>query len=101
MNIIKDLYYGKITPVEKSFDPKSEYAALMNIFVENEEKITAYLESQPNAGELQGIYNKLMDAYSEAQSIAELNHFIEGFQLGARLMLDAVISPRLEVISDI
>lgn len=49
MNIIEELYFGNINPYTKFFNPKSEYAKLMGIIADNEEKLIEYLNALPKA----------------------------------------------------
>ena len=42
-----------------------------------------------------------MNAQGEIQRFSELDRFVEGFQLGARLLLDTFLVPQESVIRDI
>lgn len=42
-----------------------------------------------------------MKAQGEIQLMGELDRFIDGFQLGARLMLDAFLLPQQSAVRDI
>ncbi len=44
MNIIEELYYGNINPIEKEFKRDSSYAKFMKIFSENEHKLYSFFE---------------------------------------------------------
>ncbi len=43
----------------------------------------------------------MITAQSEVSSFAELERFIEGFKLGAKIMLDTFVIPENSVIRDI
>jgi len=101
MNILEDLYFGNIHPSDACFDPHSEYAVLMKLAVENEEKLTAFLKDLKDAEEQQHLFSQLMNAQSEVSAFTERNSFIEGFQLGARFMLDTFLLPQKSVVRDI
>ena len=52
MNIIEELYYGNINPIEKEFKRDSSYAKFMKIFSENEHKLFAFFEEHKEEKEL-------------------------------------------------
>ena len=101
MNIIEELYYGNVRPGEKCVDHHSNYAHFQSTISENEEKLSAYLKSQPESKEEQHLFSQLMNAQSEILSFSEISRFLEGFQLGARFMLDAAVIPQDSVVRDI
>lgn len=101
MNILEEFYYGNIIPNDKCFDRKSEYAKFIEIISDNEKKLTAFLGGLPRAEEEQHLFSQLMNAQREVSTFSELNRFIEGFQLGARFILDTFILPQESVIRDI
>ena len=51
MNIIEELYYGNISPVEKCFDKNSEYAKFLKIITDNEREQNNYFDSMPDKKE--------------------------------------------------
>ncbi len=72
----------------------------MKIISDNEEKLRAYFEYSPSKT-APHLFQQLMNAHSEILQFSEMNRFIEGFQPGARFMLDALIYPQQSVIRDI
>ena len=101
MNILEELYYGNVRPDEKCFDRNSEYASFMKIISDNEEKLLAFLNSQTEAKAEQHLFSQLMNAQGEVLRFSEMNRFIEGFQLGAKFILDSLVLPQQSVIRDI
>ena len=101
MNIIEELDYGNVTPNAKCFDCHSNYAQFIKTISENEEKLTAYLENQAEAKKEQHLFSQLMNAQGEVLEFSETSRFLEGFRLGAKFMLDAVVIPQDSVIRDI
>lgn len=95
-SILEDLFYGNIDPNANQFDCKSEYGKFVKIVLDNEEKLTAYL-----GGEEQHLFSQLINAQSEILRFSELERFIEGFQLGAKFMLDVFLIQENSVIRDI
>jgi len=100
-NILEDLYHGNINPSEKCFDRDSEYAKFVKIVSDNEEKLAAFLDGISAAKEEQHLFSQLINAHLEVLGFSELDRFIEGFQLGARFMMDTFIVPGKSVIRDI
>lgn len=94
MNIIEELYFGNINPNEKCFESNSKYAVLIKTISENEEKLTTYLSSLSESKEEHLLFSQLLNANSEVLRISELDKFIEGFQLGARFILDTFLLPQ-------
>ena len=101
MNILEDLYYGNINLNEKQFNRKSEYAKYVKIVTDNEEKLTAFLNALPNAEEEQHLFSQMINAQIEISDFSEYERFIEGFRLGAGIMLETFIFPQQSVIRDI
>ena len=99
-NVLEDLYYGNIQPSAKCFDTHSQYAKLIKIISDNEEKLTSFL-SEPSTAQEQRLLAQLINAQNEVLAFSEISRFIEGFQLGARFMLDTFILPRESVVRDI
>jgi hypothetical protein len=101
MTMLEDLFYGNINPNEKCFDKKSEYAKFVKIITDNEEKLTAFLDRLPNAEEERHMFSQMINAQSELGQFSEFERFIEGFGLGASIMLETFILPQQSVIRDI
>lgn len=101
MNVLEELYYGNLNPSVKSYERGSEYAKLVERISGNEEKLTAFLNTRPEAGEEASLFFQLMNAQVELLAFSEESRFIEGFQLGARFLLDSLVLPRQSVLRDI
>ena len=82
-NLINELYYGNIRPVEQMGGLTPEAAAIMKRVHENEDKLEAYLNEQEK---------ELLDAIQndrlEVTCIIEEKRFHEAFCLGARLLME-------------
>ena len=85
MYILKDLWYGNISPFEKTFRPDSEYARLLNRFVEQSEAITAGLSDEDKRR-----FEACQDTHDALSEISQTESFIEGFRLGAKTVLDVL-----------
>ena len=101
MNILEDLYYGNINPNEKQFNRKSEYAKFAKIITDNEEKLTAFLNALPNANDEQHLFSQMINAQMEISDFSEFERFMEGFRLGASIMLETFILPQQSILRDI
>ncbi len=101
LNLIEELYFGNICPNEESFDKRSRYASFVETIAVNEKKLSAYFTAHTGAEEEQHLFTQLMNAQGEILRFSELDRFIEGFQLGARLMLDTFLLPQQSAIRDI
>lgn len=85
-SIIKELYYGNITPSERSYCKTGEYAHILQLVTRNEEKLTETLsEAQKET------FEKFKDGTSELSSMTEVTAFTLGFKLGLRLTAEAFI----------
>ena len=96
-SIIEELFYGNITPLERSFRRTGEYAHILQLVTRNEEELTETLtEAQKET------FEKFKDGTSELNGITEVTAFTLGFKLGLRLTAEAFISgdSEQELISD-
>lgn len=85
MNTLEDLYYGNLFPHEKCAKLDYEVKELLKLLNRNEEKLTSTLT------ELQKeIFEKYKDCNYEISEISERESFIKGFQLGARIIIEAI-----------
>ena len=85
-SIIEELYYGNITPAVGSFRRTGEYAHILQLVTQNEEKLTETLtEAQKET------FEKFKDSTSEISSMTEVTVFTLGFKLGLRLTAEAFI----------
>lgn len=83
-SIIEELYYGNITPSERSYCKTGEYAHILHLVTRNEEKLTEMLsEAQKET------FEKFKDGTSELGSMTEVTAFTIGFKLGLRLTAEA------------
>ena len=90
-SIIEELYYGNITPLERSYRKAGEYAHILQLITRNEEKLTeALTEAQKET------FEKFKDGTSEISSMTEVTAFTLGFKLGLRLIAEAFIGENSE-----
>ena len=100
-NILEELYHGNIDPNTKCYDNDSPYGKCMEIISDHEEKLNDFFKENAVFKEQENLLLQLIDAQSELSAIGEAERFVEGFQLGARFMLDTFLIPRRSVLRDI
>jgi len=87
--ILKDLYYGNISPSEKSFDRNSEYAKELKTVSETEEKLLSQLNDTEK---------ELLEAFSNAHGnmsrIAIADGFADGFCLAMRIAVEVLATTK-------
>ena len=85
MHILEELYVGCIRPGERTFKQNSQYSRAIDKLTESVEKLDAALSKEQKS---------LLDEYRNAQQdlmvITDCETFIRGFQIGAKIMLDAL-----------
>lgn len=85
MDILEDLYYGNLFPHEKCAKLNYEVKELLKLLNRNEEKLTVTLtESQKET------FEKYKDCNREISEICDREAFLNGFRLGARIIIESV-----------
>lgn len=100
MNILEDLFYGRINLNEQCFAQKSGYARHANALADSEEKLMAHLNTLPGAEAGHAMLAELVSAQWELSRFMELDRFMEGYRLGAGTMLDTFVLPQKSVVRD-
>ncbi len=85
IDILSELYYGNITPNEKSFRRNSEYANAAATLADTEEKLNALLKEEEKA-----LLEKLISAQITVTSITAEEYFKDGFKTGFKIVLAAL-----------
>ena len=80
---IDELFYGNITPNERTFARDSEYGRAFEQLTEAEEILRHVLNKEDREA-----LDRLTDAQQTMNAIATREYFADGFRLGAKLMLD-------------
>lgn len=89
MSILYDLYDRNICPAEKFAKRDGEYQRLMADMVDNIDKFMSTLDENG-----QRLWNEIRDAELQMESIADKESFIDGFCLGAQIMLEIISNDR-------
>lgn len=85
-SIIAELFYGNITPSERSYCKTGEYAHILQLVTRNEEKLAETLTDAQKE-----TFEKFKDGTSEISSMTEITAFTLGFKLGLRLTAEALV----------
>lgn len=88
MDIIEELYYGNITPDEKSYNDKDEYKQVSKDFIIATDNLLAKLDKDQRE-----LYNEVMNKQVALSSFIEKEKYIDGFKTGANLMLSVLKKP--------
>ena len=85
MDILENLYYGNLFPHEKCAKLDDEMKELNGLLNRNEEKLPATLSDEQKE-----TFEKYKDCNREISEICERNAFLNGFRLGARIIIEVV-----------
>ena len=85
MNTLEDLYYGNLFPQEKCARLDDEVKELLKLLNRNEEKLISTLSDEQKE-----TFEKYKDCNREISEICEREAFLNGFRLGARIIIESV-----------
>ena len=86
-NFIKELYYGNIDPQARGFKNGSYLKKQMTILSESEAMLTDRL-----TGDEKKAFLSFVNAFDVILGESELDSFIVGFRLGAKLVFDTFVN---------
>lgn len=89
MDILKKLYSGKINIVEKAIKKESEYDKLSNLASDVEDKLVETISKQEKQ-----LYENILELRFKQEDILLEEVFIEGFRIGAQIMLEVFSEPK-------
>jgi len=81
--ILKELYNGKLNPIAKQLKEGSVSTKSMKTICNYEEELTSLL-----SGKEKELFEKLVSKQGEINYLNGEERFIEGFRLGARVMVE-------------
>ncbi len=88
MNILEDLWYGNIAPMERLDYRTEEYRHLLQLQEKNEERLLPTLNTMQKE-DLQ----KLRNVESEMEEIVQCAAFLAGFRLAAQILSASLLTP--------
>lgn len=86
-NFIEELFYGNIDPQARGYRKDHRVVKVSNSINEIEAKLTERLQ-----GENKDLFLDFCNAYAELMGEAELDSFIVGFRLSAKMPFDVFCS---------
>jgi len=86
MSFLEAFWKGELTPGEGRYHPNNGYAKPMQIMEQTEAELKAALS--PEQWQL---FRQFVDAQQEVSSLSDCENFIEGFRMGARMMMDVLM----------
>ena len=92
MYVLEDLWGGKVNLHEKGF-PSKQYAKAMQKLANCGEKLLVVLSEEDRK-----LFEEYVDDQLEVSIIADCTSFIDGFKLGAKIMLDALTEGEMKNI---
>lgn len=90
-NIIDDLYLGNINPNENMRIRHPEYLNFAKDSVKLEERLGGILNTEQKK-----LFADFVNIYGSMNALEIRLRFIEGFRLGAKIMLDVLTCPNIE-----
>ena len=87
MSIIEDLWYGNISPCERDIKRSSNYADALERIVQLETALHARLNDEEKE-----LLERFVDCSKEMCCISEREMFVQGFMLGAKLIIEVMSS---------
>ena len=84
MNILEDLYYGNIAPINRNYLNDDHYQKLDSKATKDLESLAQLLEG----GERNKIFTRYEESFRAVESYRNLLSFIDGFRLGAKIALE-------------
>lgn len=86
-NFIEELFYGNIDPQARGYHKDHRIVKVSDNITNIEEKLTERLQ-----GEDKDLFLDFCNAYAELTGETELDSFIVGFRLGAKMLFDVFCS---------
>ena len=88
MDIIKELWYGNVSPFEQCTRGDKQLKELLKLVARNKEELDASLTDKQKE-----TLEKFEDCMNEMHSITERDAFSYGFRLGVQLMAEVFLLP--------
>ena len=85
MLFLEEFWNGNIAPGEGRYHPKKEYAKAMQTMERCDDTLKAHLSAEDYQ-----IFREYAEATIQACCTESCDNFIEGFRMGARMMIDVL-----------
>ncbi len=94
MSVLEELYYGNISIAERAIKKGSEYDRLIKVGIEFENKLMKSMNKQQKE-----LFENVFTTRFEQEDIMLTETFVEGFRLGAQIMLEVFSEPKRQLTS--
>ena len=95
MSILEELWYGNVTPNQRSVEQDDRTRKLGGYLLRHEEKLIPLLSEEAKA-----IYEKIRDNQEELRRLDEREAFCTGFRLDARIAYETMEETDVPSIDD-
>ena len=85
MSVLEDLWYGNIAPWEREIKRSGEYSDALERIVQLETELHARLNDEEKE-----ILERFVNCTNEMCCISEREMFVQGFMLGAKLIIEVI-----------
>ena len=85
MSILEELWRGNVMPNERAIKPESEYHNLILAANAEERRLVEYLSADGRE-----VYDSLCKMRSDLAGMSEMDTFIVGFRMGARVIMEVL-----------
>ena len=86
MLFLKDFWYGNISPGEGRYHSRKEYKEAWKVVEQTEDELKERLTSEDWE-----LFTRYQDAERTAGCLSDADIFIEGFRMGAKILLDVLL----------
>jgi hypothetical protein len=87
MLILEEFWRGNVSPGEERYRPNSDYSKAFRTM----ERCEQYMKEHLSEEGLK-IFEQFQDAEREVSCLSDCDNFIDGFRMGAMIMMDVFVS---------
>lgn len=88
MNVLQEMYYGKLRPFEKSVSANPDYVQVIKRIQEDEKALRELLNSRPEIRKEWELYSQIQESFIKLSGIMEFERFKNGLLLGVSMMME-------------
>lgn len=88
MQFLKEFWLGNISPGETRYRPDAEYTKAVRTMEQSEARLKSSLAEADWI-----IFRQFVDASQAVSSFSDCDSFMEGFRMGAKMMMDVLLDP--------
>jgi len=89
MQFLEALWKGDISPGEQRYRSNQEYSEMFRIMEKCEEHLKKVLSENDLL-----VFRKFADTQQEVGFLSDCDHFMDGFRMGAKMMMDVLLEPK-------